>query len=293
MENKMPLPEGLKIFATRVWGFDPLILPVITFNLEGHRDNLIKQSKVGDLIVFVGTKTEHTKEEDRGKILGAAQIGRIPVDTLSVLDKSVIKPDYYDSNGNYRWPKAIMMTRAWNFPQKPVLTETLSSQLPYKATTSAVLLNPEDTKIIQQLKANEIDLPETENIRNLRNLEIALNKGKPTTGVIPSAWNKTTERTLGNPSVTYVARFGKTKCWKIGHTTDIKQRLGELNKHVPHEILNEEWKITYKQGWPDEITAYNMEQNVLNSLARYRTEGERVLCDEDVLSIAWTKAVYK
>lgn len=286
-------PEVIQIFATRVWGFDPLIWPVITFNLEGYRDKILNESKVGDLIIFVGTKTDRTKEEDRGKILGVAQIGRIPVDTLSVLDKSIITPDYYDANNNFRWPKAIMMTRAWSFPEKPVLTEILSSQLPYNATASAVLLNLEDAEVIKQLQANEIDLPDTETIRNLRNLEIALNKGKPTTGVIPSSWIKTTERILGNPSITYAARFGKTKCYKIGHTTDIKQRLGELNKHVPHEILNEEWKITYKQGWPDEITAYNMEQNVLNSLTTYRTEGERVLCDENVLSIAWTKAVYK
>jgi hypothetical protein len=281
----------MKIFATRVWGFDPAYWPVITFGLEGNRDRLLKQSQVGDCIVFVGTQNAPTHESERGRLLGIAQIGRIATDTLSVVPQSVLHPHDYDEYGNFRWPKALAMTRAWAFNEKPLLKDVLSKQLPFNATAQAVLLSDEDAERIKNLRAAEIVIPSSHTIEKLQKLEMALSNGKPTKGVIPSAWNSNVTRTLGNPSVTYAMRYGTTDCWKIGHTTNTQQRLNEVKKHIPHEITNAQWALYLTQKWADENMAYAMEQKLFSLLEKQRTEGERVRCSEALLMESWARAV--
>lgn len=281
----------MKIFATRVWGFNPATWPVITFGLEGNRDRLLKKSEIGDCILFVGTQNAPTDETERGRLLGIAQIGRIPVETLNVLAESVISPNDYDERGNFRWPKALAMTRAWAFPSKPLLKDVLAEQLPYNATTQAVLLTDADAAAVMGLPGDEITIPLSEPIENLRVLEAALSRGNPTRGVIPVAWSGVVTRTLGNPSVTYAMRYGTTDCWKIGHTVDTKQRLSDVNKHIPHEVTGVQWALFRVQKWEDETMAYAMEQKLFNILSAYRTEGERVRCSEPILHDAWMHAI--
>jgi len=84
----------MRIFATRVWGFDPETWPVITFGLEGNRDNLLKNSVAGDRIIFVGTQTDPTHDSDKGRILGMAEIGRISVATLKIVKAEDISRSY-------------------------------------------------------------------------------------------------------------------------------------------------------------------------------------------------------
>ncbi|MEZ5690473.1 MAG: hypothetical protein R3D71_02270 [Rickettsiales bacterium] len=281
----------MKIFATRTWGFRPETYPVISFVREGDRDKLLKESEIGDVILIVGTQGEPTEENERGRLLGIAQIGRIAVDTLTVLDESEIRPHDYDAHGNYRWPKALAMTRAWYFPSKPLLKDVLAQQLPYNATTQAVLLNEDDTSAIMALQAEEALIPETEAVAKLKKLESALLRGKPTRGVIPSAWSSRVVRELGRKSVTYALRYGKSDCWKIGHTVDVKQRLSDINKHIPYEITGEKWELFRTQSWENETLAYEMEQGLFNDLFKFRTAGERLQCKEEDLHIAWLKSI--
>lgn len=284
----------MKLFATRVWGFDPYNWPVVTFGLDGHRDNLIMKSSAGDAIVFVGTQGEPTPEKDQGRLLGVAQFGRDPVDTLEIIPKEVLRPEQYDERGNFRWPKALIMTRVWEFidDPKPWLLDVLEDQLTYQATIQAVELNERDTRAVFELPAKEIALPENKVLANYQRFNIALTGGKPTKGVVPSAWSGKTGRTLGNESVTYALRFGTNNCWKVGHTIDFKRRLGEINKHIPTEVLNAEWKPFMQQKWPDEGLAYDMEQRVLNTLDKHRSIGERITCTKAELESAWIKALH-
>jgi hypothetical protein len=45
----------------------------------------------GDLIAFIGTQDEPTEPEDQGRLLGLAEIGRLPIDSLEVLDPANIR----------------------------------------------------------------------------------------------------------------------------------------------------------------------------------------------------------
>ena len=43
----------------------------------------------------------------------------------------------YDADGNFRWPSAIAMLKAWRFNSKPLLKDVLADQLPYNGIHSA------------------------------------------------------------------------------------------------------------------------------------------------------------
>lgn len=281
----------MKLFVTRVWDFDPLRWPVITFGLEGNRDNLIRDSAPGDRIVFVGTLKDPTPEKLRGRILGMAEIGRRAVETLDVLGSDARRPDDFDAQGNFKWPKAILMLKAWRFDPQPILLDVLSEQLPYHATSQAVLLSPEDSEAILELNAIEVELPVTEALKKARLLDQALSQGRPTTGPTPTSWNGSTGRNVNRNAYTYAFRFGNSEVWKVGHAVDVVERLHEINKHVPTEILKLEWHAVMQQSWGSEVDAHAMEQRVFEALKPYRTVGERLKCKEQILMQAWMTAM--
>jgi hypothetical protein len=110
----------------------------------------------------------------------------------------------------------------------------------------------------------------------------------PTTGPQPSSWSGIVERDAGQPSFTYAFQFGDRDLWKIGHAIDVTARLIEVNKHVPHEVLGEQWRLVLQQEWPTEVDAFKMEQRVLKALRSQTSVGERVTCKRQKLKRTWT-----
>lgn len=113
----------------------------------------------------------------------------------------------------------------------------------------------------------------------------------PTTGPRPSSWSSMVARDAGQASFTYAFQFGDRDLWKIGHATDLTGRLIDVNKHVPHEVLGEQWRLILQQPWPTEMDAYKMEQRVLEALRTASSVGERVACTQQTLERAWTSAL--
>lgn len=281
----------MKIFITRVWGFDPERWPVITFGLEGNRDKLLQESSPGDRIIFVGTLREPTQDAIRGRLLGIAEIGRIAVDTLNVIGNEVRGPHDYDETGRFRWPKAILMVRAWRFAPQPMLLDVLTEQLPYHATPQAILLSQEDADAVLSLPLVEAAIPTSSALEKAKLLDRALNGSRPTTGPVPSSWTGASGRDVNRTAFTYALRFGNTDIWKIGYAVDVKERLKQVNWHIPMEIVPERWSLKFQQQWQSETDAYAMEQRMLRGLDRHRTEGERVKCSEPELLTAWLAAI--
>lgn len=280
-----------QVFAKRFWGFDPLRWPIISFGLEGSRDALIKVSKPGDLLVLVGTQTPPTEPHEQGRLLGIAEIGRLPVDSLDVLDPVNIRSIDHDADGAFKWPKALPMLRAWRFTPQPLLTDILQRQLPQPARTMAVLLDDVDAAAVLGLPREIVEFPEVAIVKRHRELSDALRKTGPTTGPTPGSWSGVVERDVSGPAMTYVFRFGKRNIWKVGQAQDLLARLSEVNKHVPVESLGENWALFLKQKWPTSMAAYEMEQRVLRLLQSARTEGERVSCTDDQITAAWITAM--
>lgn len=281
----------MKVFATRVWGFDPQQWPVITFGLEGNRDKLLNDSAPGDRIVFVGTQGEPTAEHHRGRLLGMAEIGRLAVDTLDVIGSRIRRAEDYDESGRFRWPKAILMVRAWAFEPQPVLREVLSAQLPYNATPQAVELSTADADAVLKLPVVDVVLPASPALDRARLLDQALTANRPTTGPTPTSWSGEVGRDTSQPAFTYALRFGRTDVWKIGHAVDLVDRVKQINWHIPTEVIADQWKPFLQQKWQDEQSAHAMEQRVLVELSSKRTQAERVRCSEGELQAAWLRAI--
>jgi len=249
---------------------------------------LIRRSKPLDRIVFIGTKTEPTKEKDQGKLLGFAEFVRSPINTRDVVDPATWSAHDFDERGRFRWPYALPIQRAWSFIDKPLLTKVLERQLPRQADTRAILLSERDQAAVRALRKEQIDVPIVDIVRRHRDLADVL--ARPTRGPKPSAYSSSISRDI-KASSTYAFRFGKRNLWKIGHAQDVRHRLGEVNAHVPHEVLQEQWHFFLRESWPDDVTAYEMEQRVLLLLSEHRTTGERVQCTEVELQLAWAKAL--
>lgn len=279
----------MKIFATRVWGYDPDTWPLVTFSGEAIANNLLKASTADDIVVFVGTLKEPTQERDRGRLVGFCQFGRHLIDSLDVLQEENLLPEHYE-NGVFKWPKALVMTRAWVFDDdpQPELKKVFEKQLPFQAISQAVLLSEYDSDVVKNLKATEVEVPETEALAKVKRLNVALSRPEPTTGVFPIAWKSLVERKLGQQASTYLLRFGKTNCWKVGWALEPKKRLTEINKHIPYEVIEQKWHLHMWQPWPDEKMAFEMEQRILNATSTFRSIGERLICSQQDIESIWT-----
>lgn len=282
-----------EVFASRFWGFSPETHPVVMFGSDGHRDRLARMAGDEDVVLFVGTTREPTLEHERGRLLGLVQFARTPVETNKLVSKEAMRPEDF-SNGEYKWPKAFPVTRAWRFVEpRPMLTQTLSKQLPMYATIGVVQLNPEDRDIVLNLKRVEVDFKKAAVVHGLENRQenLAYARARQTTGPVASDWTGEVSRNVTGEVFTYAMRFGETDIWKIGWAKDPKARLKDINKHVPSEHLGEEWKLVLQAPWPSGDKAFAMEQALLRELDSKRTIGERVRCPENTLNGAWYDAL--
>lgn len=281
----------MRIFIIRVSGFDPEHWRAIPFSLEANQDKLLIGTSPGDRIVFVGTLREPTPEAMRGKMLGMAEIGDLPVDAVDVTDGYVWGSYYHGEDGQSRWPKTLPMARAWRFKPPPMFLDVVEEQLPYHSASQAVALSQSDAEAVLKLHTTPATLPNSVSITSAKHPEKALKVGNPTTGPKPSSWVGEASRDAGGEAFTYAFRFGRSDIWKIGHTVDVNNRLKQVNCHIPTEVFPEKWIAHFQQRWDREIDAYDMEQRVLKTLERHRTEGERIKCPEETLWSAWLKEI--
>jgi hypothetical protein len=280
----------MKIFATRVWGFDPWKWPAVVFGRQGDLYSLLERSLSGDRIVFAATLDQDRVEpQNRGRLLGMVEFGRKIVRTEKLVQFEHMSPYDLDETGRVRWPYALPMTEAWRFPDLPGTVDTLGHQLPYNATSQAVLLGDDEARAIGRLRTEHLELPPV--VEPYRALVAAL-RGKPTTGPVPTSARFSVDRVAEQRAFTYCLQFGKRDVWKIGHAVDPKQRLSEVNLHVPSEVLGERWQIALTHPWNSSTGAFAMEQCVLKALERFRTEGERVQCSRKEIDRAWQVGVF-
>jgi hypothetical protein len=287
----------MRMFATRVWGFDPARWPLVTFKQEGYRSRFLAQWQPKDTIVFVGTQTEETAPEHRGMLLGMAEVSRNGANTLDVVDPTILRPSHYDANARLRWPVGLGMIQAWRFTLPQKLVPLIGRQLTYVATAYVEELSLKETGAILALPREPEVVRETPEMTRHRRLTAALgtqvgpNAIGLTTGPRPTDWRGTTEHRTDVDAFTYAFQFGTRNIWKIGCAKSVGARLSVMNINVPTEVLNEAWRIAFHQPWRNFQDAYDMEQRVLSILAPHRTIRERVKCTRADLEDAWVRAI--
>jgi hypothetical protein len=160
----------VKLFATKVWGsaLDGRV-PIATFGSSGHVNRLLRLASHGDRLVMVGTKTEHTGQENRGRILSMCEFGFQPLRSLDYLKKEELDPRDFDEKGNFKFPFGVPMVRAWAFDEKPLLSDVIKQKLTMLSTPGAEeIITESDIRAILALQSREVTLPEIPQLASMR-----------------------------------------------------------------------------------------------------------------------------
>lgn len=284
----------MKLFGTRIWGFNPMTWPVMTFNAQGYRDNFIRESAPGDHVIFIATFNDEVPKEHQGRVLGMPAISQIAVETLEVVKLEDTRDYdwriYGDGGSGFKWPKGLLMLQAWDV-QEPLLLTDLMPQLPYPATVTGVEI-PEPYKArILALPWRRRELPESEARTRLNRLNDLLSVTQP--GPAPTSWSGNVERDASGPGWTYAMQWGKHNLWKVGWEKDPAVRLKEFNHHIPldAELKADRWQVVWHQKWPTQVQAYEVEQDIHGKLAKFSTGYERYKCSRGDLDRAWFEAL--
>lgn len=278
----------MRLFATRVWGTSFGRIPLATFTMAGHQQRLLKLAKRGDRLVFVGTQTERTNEENRGRLLGMGEIGHEPLRTLDFIDREDLDPRDFDADDRFRFPYAVPLVKAWKFIPAPLLTDVLSKQLPMLATPGVVALDAPDAERVLALMSEEVPLPKLPALEKMRRLNELF---RPTTGPRPADATYSVTRSAQDTNWTYALRYGNRNMYKVGHTSDVQDRMASINQHIPVEIGVECWSLALQQKWDTATSAYDMEQRVFALMIAKRSGFERIQCSERELQSVWQAAL--
>lgn len=282
----------MQVFIKRFYGFGAH-WPVVSFSRPGSLDSLLARSEPGDLMAFAGTLGDQTAEPHKGRLLGLAEFGRSRLHSREALPPEIFAAAAKGHTGDIRWPHAMVMTRAWSFTGSPLpaMTEVLGRELPMAAISNAVLLSPAEQERVLALPREEFNVAVTRAIWDEREAVAAVVGPGGTMGPIPSSFTTTVMRDALKAASTYAFRFGSKNVWKVGWAHDPSERLRDLNRHVPSEVLdNQRWGGGWIQKWASADQAYAMERRVLDSFAEDLKFGERVHCTMDRIEEVWRSA---
>ncbi len=251
----------------------------------------MREAKPNDRIVFLATKNERTKNiDERGKILGMAEIGTRQVNTLDVVSKETLQQYDLIENGEPKFNAAIPMLRAWRFINPPLLSELFDKPLPPNAMTQAILLDSDKAIKILALPHEEIILQNSE-VLNQERMVAERKILLPSKGIAPSNGERNflvKEKEFG---YVYAFRFGKRDVWKIGNSYNPDERLDQVNKHIPDVVLNEKWAIYARQKLQSAKQAFDIETQMKEAMKSYSIGGEMFSCKEQILNDKWEKIV--
>lgn len=104
-----------RYFWTKVWGApDVPRHDALAFNHESTRDDVLANSLPGDIIVFLTSDATEADALMRGRVAGAVEIADPPEPIMvEPLRANRSRPEDYRSDGRFRWPFGITVSRTW------------------------------------------------------------------------------------------------------------------------------------------------------------------------------------
>ena len=134
--------------------------------------------------------------------------------TLDFVNRNELDARDFDAAGNFKFPHAVALIRAWRFVPAPLLTQTIAEQLSMVATSGVQEIDdPADINAILSLQAAETGLPFVEALQHIRRMNDLL---RTTTGPRPTDVSYQADRSTAGEAWTYALRFGRRNVWKIG-----------------------------------------------------------------------------
>lgn len=306
-----------RVFATKVWGFNPERWAVLGFSRPGSRDNLARELAPEDWVVHIGTRTSgDTSAWDRGKLLGIARLGENPIATETGVAPDLWAEYLARNRGKPKWPFGLPMVEARQFVERAALDEYdviprfVGARLGQVLGTNAIELTSEEAADVLALATEPCELftsPELEAALSQANLRRLVRRRSP----IPPTPGERTSSYEDQPANTYIFELagaglagavgradlgGKhgMRVYKVGYAIDPKDRLEVLNFAFPN-LAALAWRRCLQHQHASGVAAMAMEAH-LHDLLDHHTAGaagntETFVCDEGTMLAAWREAL--
>jgi hypothetical protein len=257
----------MTVYMTKTWGFGTPSGP-LQFNQAGWRDRARNMLRPGDLVVIVGTMTDDTDPDERGKILGLMEP---TAEIVSSLDYALShKPRHFDETGNYRWPFGLELRAAWRFVEPRTLLSDISTRrFSMDSVKGIVPLLPDEVESVLELPREEVALLRPiQAAARIEGVDAARRGRAP-----PPTTNRTGIMHMRRaPAFTYAMELqgASQPAFKIGWAFDYKARERQFNQAALPQLNGLRYRAKLFQLWATAIEAFRMEQALLRTFNRLR-----------------------
>lgn len=309
----------MKVFATKVWGYEPERWAVLGFSREGSRNRLAGQIAPEDWVLHIGTRSaKETRTEDRGIALGIARVSEAAIATADAVEPALWAEYLAENGGRPKWPYGLPMVEARRFVSPPeerdeylLIPRFRDANLALVLATDAVELEPEEAATILALPWASCTLFDSAPLREAQDRAAMRQSLRARRSPIQPTFGERTSAYVAQPACTYVfelvgkglnsavgdqmvgGKRGK-RVYKVGYAIDAAKRVASLNFGLPNlRVLS--WKVRFRHEHDDPIAAVAMEAEMHELLDKFTAPDagntEVFFCDESALLDAWQRAI--
>jgi hypothetical protein len=281
----------MTMFLTKAYGFSAPSGP-LQFGMSGWRDNACEVLQDGDLVVVVGTKEPPTDSAEQGRLLGLVEPTK---EAVASLDFEIEIAPHDFENGEYRWPYALVIRRAWLLVERPLLREVSSRAFNINAAAGIVPLHGDEEDRILKLERQEIEVLTPLRIQaRLDGSEVARKRNAPP----PTTVRTGVMHVRRAPAYTYAMeiRGASHIAFKIGWAFDYKARARQFNLYAMPTIGGLSYNVILVELWETARKAFRMEQNLLKSFDDNRHPANREIVNgisREQLNFAWGDSILR
>jgi hypothetical protein len=257
----------MTVYMTKTWGFGTPSGP-LQFSQAGWRDRARTMLRPSDLVVIVGTMTDDTDPDERGKILGLMEPS---TEIVSSLDYALShKPRHFNETGNYRWPFGLELRNAWRFVEpRASLSDISTRRFSMDSVQGIVPLLPDEVESVLALPREEVALLRPiQAAARIEGVDAARRRAAP-----PPTTNRTGIMHMRRaPAFTYAMELegASQPAFKIGWAFDYKARERQFNLAALPQLNGLRYRTRLFQLWGTALEAFRMEQTLLRKWDKLR-----------------------
>lgn len=280
----------MAIYLTKVWGFAPPVGP-LQFSVGGWRDRARELLQPGDLVILVGTLSEPTLEEERGRVLGMMEPTSQPVMSLDYPLRT--RSEDFDK-GEYRWPYGLMNIRAWRFDEKPRL-EAISERKFYTDSAMGIVpLTADEASKLLSFRRTEVEMlmPTASAMARLEEAGRARKRSPPPAETMRPGIMQM--RRFSAHTYVMAVEGASPTAHKIGWAFDYKQRAKTFNHSAMPQLGGLKYQPILYHLWDTARQAFAHEQHLLTQFdsARHKSNHEIVIgLKHDQIREAWINGI--
>jgi hypothetical protein len=271
------LPQGKKMWMRSFYGFGPEEDGYAGWTKESGRTRILKQINDGDLLMVYGAGTKETEKALRSYVLGFLQVDAQPIRDYERSSKDSQRRKA-DRGWAEKWTFGIPVRRAWRCDEKMLIRkiafQTYRPEAGQALGVWGAALTEDEIALALKIKVTEV------NVFGEPPLAVSSLKKQPfgqefaPSRAFPGSFGTHTVTKNDGVTFLYLARFegnghallgkpeafgSKSIAMKIGVSSDVMGRIGQLNAGIPPAAQGR-WSLHMQAEFPDRKSAETIEQ---------------------------------